>query len=354
MLKKSLFVAFLVLLVFGATGCIKINKQKAATSNLGGVFVSSDRMETWQHKSLLMTPGSTAGSIAETDVYFLMFDPSDNDAIYLGTRANGLYYSYNGGEGWNESGKLPAGFIRDLAIDTKNKCTLYGGVENKIYKSDDCARTWKSVWYADSDTKKVTAVALDWYDPSVIYAGLSDGSLLKSEDFGVSWKLSNKFSARVNKIVVDPNDSRVIYAGIVERGMYKSKDKGGAWENLNLAMKDFKDSNIYSDFVLSKSNKDTILYANKYGLLRSLDAGVTWSAVKLLTQPGAETIYSVAIDPNNAGYIYYSTDKALYKTIDAGVNWVVKKMPTTRIAGELLVHPKDGSKVFMGVKSVEQ
>lgn len=354
-MRSKILIIFLAgIILIGATGCIKFTKQPTTQSKLGGVFFTDDRFETWKNRSLLMTPGETAGSISGVDVYTMKIDPSDTEAMYLATRADGFYYSYNGGAGWNKSNKLPAGFIRDIVIDPKSKCVIYAAVENKLFKSNDCARTWQNIYYTDSADKKIAAMDIDWYEPKILYAGLSDGSFIKSENHGVSWQLLEKFDVRVNKVIVDPFDSRNVYLGILTGGLYKTTDKGKTWEDLNKAMKDFKGAKTYFDFDLSRSSKNAVVYANKFGLLRSLDGGATWSEVKILTPPTTEKIYSVAIDPSNANYIYYSTDTAVYKTIDAGKNWVVKKTPTTRVVSSLAVHPKEGNKIFAGVKEVEQ
>lgn len=357
MSKKLLLIALVLFVAFGAAGCITVNKKAATTAAptaQGGFFISEDQGETWTNKSLLMTPSGTPGNISETNVYVMRFDPSDNDVIYAGTKTDGLYYSYNGGAGWTKAKTLKPGFVRDIVIDSKNKCTLFAAVETTVYKSVDCARTWKSVWYSDSPDKKVAALELDWYDPLVVYAGNSDGTLIKSEDGGTSWKLVKEFKARINKLVVDPNDSRIIYAGVLTQGLYKSVDKGIVWESLNKQMKDFKGSNTFYDFGVAKNKKDLVYYASKFGMLKSLDGGTTWSEVKLLSKVGTEEIFSMAVDQSNADHVYYGTDKAFYKSADGGTTWVVKKMPTTRVAAEILIHPKTSTKLFMGVKALEE
>lgn len=344
-----------ILVVVGAAGCIKVQKQKTTTTtNLGGVFFTEDRFETWKHRSTLMTPGETAGSIGNVDVYFMRQDPTDSEAMYLGTQASGVYYTYNGGLGWNKSEKLPAGFVRDLTVDPKDKCTLYAAVENKIYRSEDCARNWVEVYYTDKPDVKVSALEIDWYETNVVYAGLSDGGLLRSKDRGLAWALTKKFGERVRKIIVDPSDSRIVYVGITDNGLAKTTDKGETWSDLNKAMKDFSGAKKYYDLAVATSAKNVILYANKYGILRSLDGGATWSEVKLLTPPAAEQIYALAVDPTNASYIYYSTNSAIYKTLDGGGNWVVKKTPTARVVSEIIVHPKNPKRIFAGVKTIEQ
>jgi len=65
MVKKSLFLSLLLVVMVGVTGCITIKKQAVETSNLGGVFLSADRIETWATRSQLMTPGELPGSIGK-------------------------------------------------------------------------------------------------------------------------------------------------------------------------------------------------------------------------------------------------------------------------------------------------
>ena len=131
MRNKILITLLTAIILVGATGCIKFKKDTTTQSKLGGVFFTDDRFETWKTHSLLMTPGETAGSISGVNVYTMKMDPSDNEAIYLATRADGLFYSYNGGAGWSKSNKLPAGFIRDIVVDPKSKCVVYAAVANK-------------------------------------------------------------------------------------------------------------------------------------------------------------------------------------------------------------------------------
>ena len=215
-MKNKIFLVLLIaFLSLSLSGCITIKKPASApVTNLGGFFVSGDKMETWKNRSTLMTPGAVAGTMNNTDVYALRLDPSDDQAIYALTRANGLYYTYNGAEGWNHADKLPEGFIRDLVIDNSDKCTLYAGVLGRIYKSEDCSRSWKSVWYSDNAERQVASLAIDSFNPSVIYAGTTEGSILKTENGGASWTLLTKYKNRVQRLIVDPNNNNIVYAGI--------------------------------------------------------------------------------------------------------------------------------------------
>ena len=350
MTKKLLLVLLMLSVMMGATACITVKKPTVATNNLGGVFLSGDRMETWGHRSQLMTPGETPGSIGNVNAYFIKFDPSDSNYMFLGTQENGLYYSYNAGAGWIPVAGLGAtSFIRDFVVDPTNKCRSYAAVGTKLYRSDDCLRTWKEVFFTDNASKYVSAVDVDWFDSKNVWIGLSDGTLNLSGNFGESWTPIKTFPSRVRKITVDPFDSRKVFVGVIDSGMYKTDTRGEIWNYLNDGMKDYSGAVTYYDYVVSPGSQNLVLYASKFGMLRSLDGGLTWKGLDILSKPGEEQIYTIAIDPKNANNIYYATDKALYKTLDGGTNWIVKNMPTTRISRELVVHPKDNAKVYMGV-----
>ena len=216
----------------------------------------------------------------------------------------------------------------------------------------NCARNWSPVFYSDKDTKLVAVMDIDWFDSKVVYAALSDGTMLRSSNAGDSWQKVKQFGQRVNRLVVDPNDSRIIYAGVLNTGLFKSVDKGEKWEDLTkVPMKGFKNAKDFDDFAVSKSPKNMIIYASNFGLLKSEDAGATWKELSILTKKNTEIIYSVAIDQLDGKNIFYGTDKAVYKSVDGGVSWEVKKMPTSRAVGDLIVHAKDGKKIFMGVKT---
>ncbi len=361
MIKKSMFKKIVFLLVIlvvlgGVTGCIKVKKQGTATvGNLGGVFISPDRMETWTHRSLLMTPGENIGSIGNVNAYFIKFDPIDPDYVFLGTQQNGLFYSYNGGAGWIPvKGLQENSFIRDFAVDPIHKCRSYAARGSTLYRSEDCLRTWTDVYYTNNVSHYVSSVAVDWFDNRIVWVGLSDGSLFRSDDYGMSWRPMNTFPNRVRKIIVDPFDSRSVFVGVSQSGLYKTENKGETWFKLNDGMKDFRGHETYFDFTVSGGSENLVLYVSRFGLVRSLDGGVTWNKVDILSNSSEEQIFSIAIDNKNPNNIYYATSRALYKTFDGGGNWIVTRTPTSRTPRVLAVHPSEERRVYMGVFQQEK
>ena len=142
-MKKTLIllVFFLTAAIFAGAGCINTS---GSGNNAMGMYRSDDRGDSWKQIAALPTPKGVQ-SIAGVRVYRIFTDPSDPDALYLGTRGQGMYYTYNKGDSWQTADALNGRFIYSVAVDPKDKCTLYVTDGANIYKSTDCSRTWKSV-----------------------------------------------------------------------------------------------------------------------------------------------------------------------------------------------------------------
>ena len=352
MKKVYLLFSLLAILVFTGASCISL-KGSSETSGTGGVFKSIDKAEKWQQKIAVASVKGNV-NIANVDVSVLVFDPQDSKTIYLGTANNGLLYTLDGAESWQRVAGLAAGKVNDIVVDSKNKCAIYVAVGNKILKTIDCTRSWQAT-YVDSRVEGViTTMATDLDNPSVIYAGLATGDLLKSVDSGASWLVATRLDSGLVKVLVDPDDSKIVYAATAKDGVSKSTDGGKTWVDLEAQLKEFKGAKTARNLVFDVSKSGTLLLDSKYGMLKTTDAGETWQPMNLLTPSGDVQIYSLAINPKNGNEIYYGTSSTIYKSVDGGASWVTKKMPTARVASYLLVSPDDGNIVYLGTLTIKK
>ena len=116
-------------------------------------------------------------------------------------------------------------------------------------------------------------------------------------------------------------------------------------------MKDFefKNGKQVTRLVFIPEVADGFYTVSKYGILKTLDGGVSWEDLTLLPKPKKETILSLAVNPATMDELYYGTARALYYTKDGGVNWQTLKSPSSRRNSELLVHPQNASVLYVGV-----
>lgn len=348
-----------LLLVVGLTllsGCsISLGSGSGAKANDGGIFKSLDAGNTWQQKVAVSSIGGGI-SINNANVQRVILDPQDHLAVYLATVANGLIYSYDGGEAWQIPERQPAEMkiTEALAIDSKYNCTVYAAAVNKIFKTTNCSRDWKQVYFGTRLSDTITALAVDWYNPAIVYAGTAEGNFMKSSDYGTSWSTIKRAENKIKKITVDPYDSRTLYVATQDNGIFKSSDQGDTWSQIKEQLGKIGDAIYYKDFVYSQSTRDHLFWATNYGIIKSTDGGDNWQALKLVTEPGKAKIFSLAIDPANEKNIYYATDSTFYKSVDGGENWIVKKLPTSRPASVLTIDERDPKVLYMGITVIKK
>ncbi len=354
--KRLVLPSLLATLLLTGAGCITIGSsgQPGTPSGDGGIFKSANSGDTWTQKVAVPATDGTKRTIGGASVSTVVQDPSDPQALYIGTTENGLWMSLDGGDSWRTTPQVSRGAVTSVAVDPKQKCTVYATVENKLVKTEDCTRTW-AVRYLDSAADRLTtAVAVDSYNPQIVWLGNMNGSLFQSQDGGMTWKLTHAFDARIQRIVMAANDSRRIFVALQNKGLWRTDDGGANWKDLSPNYQKFVGSMDFTDLTLGVSEPKLIMFASKYGLLRSRDAGDTWEKVELLTPPGTTLIYSLAVDPRDPNVIYYGTATTFYRSQNGGVNWIPKKLPTTRAATVLLVDRSNSAVLYMGTTKFKQ
>ncbi|MEA3272088.1 MAG: YCF48-related protein, partial [Patescibacteria group bacterium] len=350
MSKKLFFILIIAFLMMGGVGCIQVDFGGSGTGNDGGIFKSADKGVEWMQKVRILTTGERIKTIGNVNVLTLVMDPQDSRAIYLGSEKSGLFYSYDGGESWSRSSTLQRGAVPSVAIAPDNKCTVYAAYENKVIKSIDCSRTWQVKYFESRTDKRITSVAIDPRNASVIYAGSSSGDVLKSSDAGVSWTPISRFQNQIKKILIAPYNSTIVYVATASSGMFKTTNGGGSWDELAKNFSQFSGSRVYQDLQFDLSGTERLVYASKFGLLKTNDGGATWNQIELLTPPGSATIYSLGVNPRNGNDIFYSTGTTFYKTLDGGEKWITKKLPTSRVGSVIMIDPTNPNVVYMGVR----
>jgi photosystem II stability/assembly factor-like uncharacterized protein len=362
MLKKiNLFVlSVIVITTLMGAGCISLSGQ---SKGVMGMFRSDNKGDSW--KAIVSYPTvQGVKSLSGLRVYKIFTDPSDQNAFYLSTRGQGLYYSYDNGESWQAVAVLNNKFIYGLAVDPKDKCNIYVTDGSHIYRTTDCLRNWELMFTEERPTQRFVDLVVSYKDPKIIYAIQTNGDFLRSGDSGVSWRIVKRFGVEVRTLIADPAKSDRLYLASYKNGLHRSDDGGVLWTDLSKGFDSFSDSKTFNRLVLNQAQKDSLFWISKYGILRSDDAGVTWKELKLLTAPGSINIYSFGINPKNQSEIYYTgtildnknqnVRSTFYRSTDGGVNWITKKLPTNTIPTAMLIHPINTAMIFLGFTTLDQ
>jgi len=355
MIRKILFFGSgLFCLVLMGAGCFNLGTQAQGPM---GIFRSDDSGETWLSKSAMPTLQGVQ-ALTGMRVYRIFTDPNDTNALYVGARDQGLFYSYDNAETWKSSDFMSGKFIYAVTVDPKDKCTIYASDGQHIYKTADCMRSWTLSFTEERPNQRFAALVSDPNDSQTLYGAELGGDVLRSQDGGLSWRIIKRFDFELRHLAVDPQTPNRIYVASYNRGLYRSDDGGENWTDLSKGFDNFSDSMSFYRLILDPARKDSLFWVSKYGILRSDDAGSTWSALNLLTPPGSVNIYAFAVNPGNDSELYYTgtilgdnnvnVRSTLYKSVDGGKNWVTKKLPTNTIPVDLMINKENNKMIFMG------
>ncbi len=321
----------------------------------GGIWRSLDRGENWEQKVAI----SKNQTIATSNVSTISLDPRDPKIIYLGTRGEGIYKSMDGGEVWYHLDDLnnlaldKRANVYDIAIDARDTNIIYAGVYQnrlgRLLRSGDAGKNWQEVYRVSREQYAVFAVEIDSYDPSVVYVGTAEGGLLKSIDYGKSWKVIKWFDDVITDIKVDPYDTRTVFVSTFRKGVYKTVDKGGSWQEL-AGLKNFpKEIEEMQVLVMDNKNPNVLYLGAKYGLLKSFDGGQNWQKVNIVIPPNSVSVSAIALDPLTSAFLYYAAGNVIYRTQDNGQTWTVHPIASTKKVKDIAIDPHGPQVIYAGM-----
>jgi photosystem II stability/assembly factor-like uncharacterized protein len=208
---------------------------------------------------------------------------------------------------------------------------------------------------------RVTALAVDPTNASVVYAGGADGGVWKTTNGGTSWTplTDTEVSLAIGSIALDPSNHNIIYAGTGEdnnnldgytgAGILKSTDGGTTWTNLPGPFVGPFDSatggGSIGSLAVHPSNGQILLAGASLpgndGVFRSIDGGTNWTNV--LGGSGFPAT-GVVFDPTNGNNAFAAigasqgnSSNGIYGSTDAGVTWSALFVPNTTPAGRITI-----------------
>lgn len=189
-----------------------------------------------------------------------------------------------------------------------------GTAAGGLFRSRNAGTTFESI-FDGHGTYSVGAIAVAPADPDILYLGTGEGDprnsvsygngIYRSGDAGDTWEYAGlPESERFSEVLIHPDDAETVYAAVMgnawnessQRGVYKTTNGGKTWECILF----INNTTGCSSLVMHPDNPQ-VLYAGMYdylrqpwhfrsggpgsGLYRSEDGGQSWMR---LTDPGLD------------------------------------------------------------------
>lgn len=229
----------------------------------------------------------------------------------------GISCTTDGGTAWN-SFPLQTYNQSSLSRCPSSPATLYmaGGSANK---STDEGLTWNSLYTGTISSELIACSPLD---VNTVYDSNLFGNLYRSIDGGVTWKtFGTSRSADVYIYALVVSNDETIYVtgydptGFLKAGLYKISPSTGVWTLISPPAVPAWPGGPRSLAV----SGTTLYYAPTAHLLKSTDAGATWTSLS-----NAPLTATIATSPLNPDLVYAITLAGEFQvSTDGGTTWSV-------------------------------
>ncbi len=300
--------------VLGITHLVAVQPDRpnvVYTAGGSGVFRSQDGGETWIQLPLPQVSSASA-LLALRQSFFV--------AVSGFNHPGGLYKSTDLGSSWTFASRgIHALSVSSIQLGEPGTLWIYADLV--LFRSTDQGLTWSVAHPNPASTLPVVAVATDPSDRANVFVLISDGALWRSHDEGETWEAGGHAEMQALDLEVDPQNPSTLYAAGFG-GIVKSTDAGTTWTPLPLP-----DGNaFYSDIDIAPSSPSTLYAAGNDGdfntiFLRSQDGGATWTRLSLTNRDLKPP--ALAVDPLVATTVYSADDGFVLRSTDAGQTWSV-------------------------------
>lgn len=298
----------------------------------GGFFKSADGGKTW----------TEAKELRAESIHSMTQSPNDPNILTVGT-LNGVWISYDSGDKWEKikSDSMPVN-IDSLAMDPRNKKTIYAGTWYRPFKSTDGGNSWRLINKGMIDDSDVFAITVNNKNPDYLVASACSG-IYESYNAGENWKKIQGIPSqarRTRDILQHPSRPGTIYAATTE-GFWMSSNSGKSW-----AMTTQRDLEINSIAVHPDNPDKVYIGTNNYGVMVSNDGGKNFTQTN--GNFSSRFTYSITPDVAIPNRFYATTINTatgggfVFVSDDSGVTWrpSVKNLDTNRTITYSLVQDR--------------
>lgn len=282
-----------------------------------GIFITTNRGTSWQHRTLTPEPIS---------VLKVRYEPGNSNNIHLASNT-GYYKSTDGGANWTRH--ISSGAVTDFEFNPSNANQLFSCIRNSgIYSSTNGGVNWTKLTAGGIPTTNVgrSDISICNSNPNVMYIGIatndSDKTLgaFKTTNMGVSWTnvtpnpdYLGTQGGYDNTISVSPVNPNNVFAGGIL--LYSSTNGGSSWVSIG-------EPTVHVDQHASHWTSDGSKFTtgNDGGITATTNMGISWSSymnILPITQ-----YYGIDVGIPDKNVLYGAAqDNGISITTNSGGNW---------------------------------
>ncbi|MBK9177011.1 MAG: hypothetical protein IPM46_11910 [Flavobacteriales bacterium] len=306
--------------------------------------------------SLLLAFSCIHHATAQRWVDLLLDDESNLQEVKAAFDEEWQGRSYQRGRGWKQFNRWywfmeqrtwPSGDRPDPSVflaameEVRAMRAMKSGQRDEAVWTPMGPSTWTSTSY-NPGNGRVNVVALDPFNPQVIYAGTPSAGLWRSADNGSTWNalFTDLPSMGVSGIALHPDSVGTLFiatgdgdgSDTYSAGVLKSTDHGATWQTTGLNW-NVTQSRTTRALRMHPNDPQTMLCAASNGLQRTLDGGVSWQQVS------SGSFRDVEFMPGDTTLAYASTNR-FYRSVNglqafstSGING----LPAPNLVGRMAI-----------------
>ncbi len=264
---------------------------------------SSQDGASWQASMPLPSPATTG-----TALLSVLHTAS---GLFVGTDGAGLFVQRNGTSRWQPISAIGETFVAALWAAPWDDRLLLARTRAGLFRSVDGGVNWAaSTLPVDVRVDSISPFAGD-----TILLGLSDGTLLRSFDQGLSWLPWGSSLGRDGlfySLSVIPETTVNLLAG-TQHGLYRSLDSGLTWQQVQLRQPPLT---FFRTQALAQTADGALYLGSGDGVYRSQNQGGGWQPASVALPPKAVLALASSGDTLFAG-----GETGLFRLTSGGSHW---------------------------------
>jgi photosystem II stability/assembly factor-like uncharacterized protein len=324
-----------------------------------GIFRSDDGGLTWKQYNNGLQPFATSR------IMQILCVESDTNVLLAVSTSSGLFRSTNGGVNWSTVMES-AGILGEAITWHRKTDALYYGQNfmGPVWKSIDHGATWVESAQADTVVTLCT-IAIEQSDRKRILAGSGDGGIALSDEEGMNWRIvypeedpEEVLRPEIPKIVWSEASPNVVLATrwlSKDNALVRSLDAGETWSTIEPAL-----PRTWALEIDQRRDRANILGPTRFwvglfnrglepnqvnSIIETHDAGKTWLSTGL---PKVEQVWMIKYDSTSdrlvaatSSGLYVTTAKSFVKNHDAASDIYFSNNPASSVTKMML--PNDAT-----------